>query len=100
VRLNLYWRGRDVIDIELHAWRKRPDQTTTDDGPRLEASGGGSSERSSTFGDPATIAGFGFQSQGWRAPRDGGYHPALSLPEPMTPPQGGAGHSDGSRKAS
>lgn len=62
MRLNLYWRGQDVVDVELHVWRKRPDDMTTDDGPRIEASGGGSSERASSFGDPATIAGFGFQS--------------------------------------
>lgn len=64
VRLNLYWRGRDVIDVELHLWRKRPDDATPEsDGPKLEASGGGSSERASTFGDPMTIAGFGFQAK-------------------------------------
>lgn len=26
MRLNLYWRGRDVIDIEAHLWRKRVDE--------------------------------------------------------------------------
>lgn len=36
MRLNLYWRGRDVIDIELHAWRKRED-TPDDEAPRLQA---------------------------------------------------------------
>lgn len=25
MRLNLYWRGRDVLDVEVHVWRKRPD---------------------------------------------------------------------------
>lgn len=24
MRLNLYWRGRDVIDVELHIWKPRP----------------------------------------------------------------------------
>lgn len=25
MRLNLYWRGIDVIDIEFHLWRERLD---------------------------------------------------------------------------
>ena len=29
----------------------------------------------------------------WRAPRDGGYHPTESAPEPTTPPRGSAGTS-------
>lgn len=28
MRLNLYWRGRDVIDIEAHVWRKRPSENS------------------------------------------------------------------------
>lgn len=38
MRLNLYWRGRDVVDVELHLWRKRDDETTSD-APKLEAAG-------------------------------------------------------------
>lgn len=60
MRLTLRWRGRDVIDVELHVWRNRED-TTDDSGPTLQASGGGQAERADTYGDPATIAGFGFQ---------------------------------------
>lgn len=60
MRLNLYWRGRDVIDIELHAWRRRDDGQPQDGAPNLEASGGGHAERAATYGDPATIASFGF----------------------------------------
>lgn len=38
MRLNLYWRGRDVIDIEVHVWRLR-DEDDEDEGPALQASG-------------------------------------------------------------
>lgn len=58
MKLTLAWRDRDVLDVELHLWRKRDDET--DDAPRLEASGGGQAERASTYGDPAAIVRFGF----------------------------------------
>lgn len=29
MRLNLYWRGRDVIDIEAHIWRRRREDDDT-----------------------------------------------------------------------
>jgi len=61
VRLSLSWRDRDVVDVEIHAWRKRPDDQPADSAPKLEASGGGQAERAEHYGDPATIAGFGFQ---------------------------------------
>ena len=95
MRLNLYWRGRDVIDVEVHMWRRRDDDQPQGSAPKLEASGGGQAERADTYGDPATIAGFGFRSSPakWRAPRDGGYHPAESRPEPTEPPHGPAGAS-------
>jgi hypothetical protein len=38
MRLNLYWRGRDVIDVEVHLWRKREDDQP-DNGPTLRAAG-------------------------------------------------------------
>lgn len=38
MRLNLYWRGRDVIDVELHLWRKRDDEPAAEP-PVIQASG-------------------------------------------------------------
>jgi len=61
VRLNLYWRGRDVLDVELHLWRRR-DEPTAEAAPTMQANGGGQAERSDHFGDPATIVTFGFQA--------------------------------------
>jgi hypothetical protein len=58
VRLNLYWRGWDLIDVELHLCRRRPDDD--DDGPTLRAHGGGQAERADPFGDPGTVVTFGF----------------------------------------
>ena len=60
MRLNLYWRGRDVIDIEAHLWRKRADDQPQPEPPTLEATGGGQAERAEHFGDPDTIVSFGF----------------------------------------
>jgi hypothetical protein len=60
VRVNLYWRGRDVLDVELHQWRKREDTPPHGSPPKLEATGGGQAERADTFGDPDTIVSFGF----------------------------------------
>lgn len=37
MRLNLYWRGRDVIDVEAHLWRKREDADTGEGPPKLTA---------------------------------------------------------------
>lgn len=59
MRLNLYWRGRDVIDVELHVWRQRAEDDG-DEPPTLQASGGGQAERAETFGDPGTVVSFGF----------------------------------------
>lgn len=36
MRLTLSWRGRDVIDVEIHAWRKHVDEPEQ---PKLMASG-------------------------------------------------------------
>lgn len=36
MRLSLHWRGRDVIDIDAHLWRKRDDDQP-DRGPTLQA---------------------------------------------------------------
>ncbi|MCW2763860.1 MAG: hypothetical protein JWR85_4061 [Marmoricola sp.] len=52
MKLNLYWRGRDVIDIELHLWRLRKTTTVVkDDGPSLRA---GASLQSAAFAKPTT----------------------------------------------
>lgn len=60
MRLNLYWRGRDVVDIELHVWKQRADDEQKPKQPRLQATGGGMAERAERFGDPDTIVSFGF----------------------------------------
>lgn len=59
MRLNLYWRGRDVIDIELHIWRKR-DEASDTGAPTLEAVGylADSSRAEATQPDTTTF-GFG-----------------------------------------
>jgi hypothetical protein len=59
VRFVLTVHDVDVLDVQLH-W---PWSTcaSTDDAPKLEASGGGQAERAEPYGDPATISGFGFQ---------------------------------------
>jgi hypothetical protein len=62
MRLNLYWRGRDVIDVELHVWKKREERTLDGNGPTLQATGGGQAERAEPYGDPATQHGFGFSA--------------------------------------
>ena len=61
MRINVYWRGRDVIDIELHIWKRRED-SAQDDGPTLQASGGGLQERAEPYGDPMTQVSFGFHT--------------------------------------
>lgn len=64
MRLNLYWRGRDVIDVELHVWKQRKDDETPGNSPKLKASGGGQAERADQFGDPDTVVVFGFGRPG------------------------------------
>lgn len=61
MRLNLYWRGRDVIDVELHLWRTRPDDAPTDLGPTLRATGHLQDSSRSTPMEPDTAV-FGFAS--------------------------------------
>lgn len=61
MRINLYWRGRDVVDVEVHLWKMR-DEAVNSGAPTLEASGGGSAERAEHYGDPATQHGFGFKA--------------------------------------
>lgn len=60
MRLNLYWRGWDLLDVELHIVRRRPDGNAADEGPSLRATDGGQAERADPFGDPGTVVGFGF----------------------------------------
>ena len=55
MRLTLTIRDTDVLTLELH-WPGK----ASDDGPALEASGGGQAERAEHFGDPDTIVSFGF----------------------------------------
>lgn len=59
MRLNLYWRGRDVVDLEIHLWRKR-DEPKEDDAPKLEAVGYlADSSRSEPAQPDTTTFGFG-----------------------------------------
>lgn len=60
MRLNLYWRGRDIIDIELHVWRLRDDDPQP--GPVLEAAAGGEFERADPMEAPDTTVRIGFRS--------------------------------------
>lgn len=55
MRLVLTMWGVDIVDLQLRFPWPRPRQA-----PSLEASSGGQFEQAKTFGDPATISGFGF----------------------------------------
>ncbi len=38
MRLNLYWRGCDVIDIEVHVWKmRRADEDIAETAPSMQA---------------------------------------------------------------
>lgn len=59
MRLTLYWRGRDVIDVEVHAWKKRADDGS--EPPKMEAVGYlADSSRAEPTDEPDTrVFGFG-----------------------------------------
>lgn len=60
MRLNLYWRGRDVVDVEVHVWKLR-DPEPVDAGPALQARAHlADTALAEPFGDAATITSFGF----------------------------------------
>lgn len=60
MRLNLYWRGRDVVDVEVHVWKRR-DPEPVDRGPALQARAAlADTAIADPFGDPGTIVSFGF----------------------------------------
>ena len=60
MRLNLYWRGRDVLDIEAHLWRKRPDDDEPEQ-PKLQAAANlADSSRAEPMDAPDTYVAFGF----------------------------------------
>ena len=65
MRLNLYWRGRDVIDVEVHVWKRRADDACDDDcgctGPALESSGNGQFELAEPMEAPDTTVRIGFR---------------------------------------
>ncbi len=65
MRINVYWRGRDVIDVELHVWEKR-DDGPVDEGPTLQATGGGIAELSGQDSRPDTSVRIGFGSRACR----------------------------------
>lgn len=63
VRLNLYWRGRDVIDVELHVWRRRADDEPGDECPKLTAAPGLQGVSRAAPMEPDTaVFGFGLRS--------------------------------------
>lgn len=66
MRLNLYWRGRDVIDIEMHIWKKRDEESEAET-PKLEAVGylADSSRAEATQPDTTTF-GFGTRPESRR----------------------------------
>lgn len=59
MRLILTLRGVPVIDLEL---RLPTNPEPEPERPTLEATDGGQAERADTYGDPATIAGFGLRA--------------------------------------
>jgi hypothetical protein len=66
VRLNLYWRGWDVFDVELHVWKKRGESPSkpADEGPNLRAAGHLQSSQIATPMEPDTTT-FGFSRRTW-----------------------------------
>lgn len=70
MRLNLYWRGWDLIDIEVNPRRIRAAVLTTrpDDEPTapeasvVEAAGTHNFTLADPYGDPETMCRFGFQA--------------------------------------
>jgi hypothetical protein len=58
VRLNLYWRGWDLVDIEVHLVRRRP---ADNDGPVLESAAGGQFELAEPEPYPDTRVRVGFR---------------------------------------
>lgn len=66
MRLNLYLRGIDLLDVEVHAGRvnvavfqPREDDAPTDGGPTIQATGGGLVERAEPFEPDTSVMGFG-----------------------------------------
>lgn len=63
MRLNLYWRGRDVLDIEAHVWKRRPPEPKPKpepEGPALHAAPHlADTAYARDFGPPDTVV-FGF----------------------------------------
>ena len=63
MRLTLYWRGRDVLDLELHVWKRRA-AADAPDLPRIEAAGHlVDSERAEPTEPDTTTFGFGARPQ-------------------------------------
>lgn len=59
MRLNLYWRGRDVLDIEAHLWRKRDDDEPEQ--PKMQAAAHlADSSRAEPMEASETYVAFGF----------------------------------------
>lgn len=59
MRLNLYWRGRDVLDVELHVWRRRGDEQP-EPNAGIEATAGGNFELAEPMEAPDTTVRIGF----------------------------------------
>ena len=58
MRINVYWRGRDVIDVEFHLWRRREDEPQRL--PTLQAVGYlADSDRAEPMQPDTTTFGFG-----------------------------------------
>lgn len=55
MKLKLHWRGRDVIDIEVHCKLRKEE-------PEFEASGGGQFELAEPMPYPDTSVRIGFQA--------------------------------------
>lgn len=59
MRINIFWRGFDLLDIEAHAFRRRPDEKV-EVGPKLEAVGYLADSSRAEPMQPDTSAAFGF----------------------------------------
>ena len=56
MRLNLYWRGWDLVDVEVHLVRRRPD-----DEPVEVSNSGGQFELAEPMEAPDTTVRIGFR---------------------------------------
>jgi hypothetical protein len=60
MRINVYWRGFDLLDIEAHAFRRRKDDEPGGEAPKLQAAAHlADSSRAEPMAPDTTAFGFG-----------------------------------------